>query len=79
MIDEYGNNINELEPNRLKVYESETLEQADGCEDFIFGGSLASGCTDERSTRKYRTVYLPIGSFMISTIGYVLQSIIKFM
>lgn len=39
LIDENGNNINDLEPELLKLYESETLDQAQWLRKFYFQGN----------------------------------------
>ncbi len=62
LIDEYGNNINELEPNRLKVYESETLEQAQWMRRFYFWGN----CLAHPAVLMKREVLENIGQFTLA-------------
>ncbi len=62
LIDEYGNNINELEKGLLKLYESETLEQEQWLRKFYFEGN----CLAHPSVLMKREVLENIGKFTLA-------------
>lgn len=62
LIDEYGNNINELEKSLLKLYESETLEQEQWLRKFYFEGN----CLAHPAVLMKREVLENIGKFTLA-------------
>lgn len=62
LIDEKGNNINELESDRLKMYEAKTLEQAQWLRRFYFWGN----CLAHPAVLMKREVLEKIGEFVLA-------------
>ena len=62
LIDEYGNNINELEKGLLKLYESKTLEQEQWLRKFYFEGN----CLAHPAVLMKREVLENIGRFTLA-------------